>query len=123
MMKFVDYIESQRIKRGWTVNEFARRVGLSLTGLSNILRKEAVPTVATVERIAEALQVDQLYLLELMIHPDEPRNQISPSASFLAKRISKFAPQEREELVGLFNAYLDLVSRLKSSQDRGGVFT
>lgn len=116
MSLFVDYVESQRIKRGWSVNELAGRIGLSLTGLSNILRKEAVPTVATVKRIALALQVDELYLLELMVRSDEPQTEIFPEVSFLAKRVSQLAPQERQELVGVFNAFLDLVSRLKSTQ-------
>jgi XRE family transcriptional regulator, regulator of sulfur utilization len=50
-------IRSLREKDGWHQPEFARRVGLSQSALSNIEREKRSARPATINRIAHALRV------------------------------------------------------------------
>lgn len=57
-----------RLERGLTQEELAHRVGINRNYVGMIERRENSPTVAMVERLAEALQVDPGILLQ----PEKP---------------------------------------------------
>lgn len=46
---------SELKKRGLTLRDFARRVGVSATYVSNVFKGSAVPSAATEKRIRDAL--------------------------------------------------------------------
>lgn len=51
------------VERGWSQNRLADFAGLSRSHVSEILRGNGVPTLTTVEKIANALELDGCKLL------------------------------------------------------------
>lgn len=77
-----------------------------------------MPSTITVEKLADALGVDRLYMLQLLAQsnsestPESSIDRIDPSASYIAKRISHLPEELREEAVGVLDAMLDMVYKL-----------
>jgi transcriptional regulator with XRE-family HTH domain len=65
-------IRSLREKDGWHQPEFARRVGMSQSALSNIEREKRSARPATIHRIARALRVP---VAAITRERDEPADQ------------------------------------------------
>lgn len=62
--KLIESIEGARRKQGLSLNEVATRAGLSHTMVMRVEKRERVPTIDTLLRIAEALDVDLGMLLQ-----------------------------------------------------------
>lgn len=62
--KLIESIEGARRKQGLSLNEVATRAGLSHTMVMRVEKRERVPTIDTLLRIAEALDVDLGALLQ-----------------------------------------------------------
>ena len=61
--RLVTAIEAERRKQGLSLNEVATRSGLSHTMVMRVEKKERLPTIDTLLRIAAALDVDLWKLL------------------------------------------------------------
>jgi transcriptional regulator with XRE-family HTH domain len=64
-------IRSLREKDGWHQPEFARRVGMSQSALSNIEREKRSARPATIHRIARALRVPVAAITRERDEPDQ----------------------------------------------------
>ena len=114
-MTLVDYINQQRERRGWSIRELASHAGISFASLSKNLKGDSVPKLRTVEKVAEALEVDKLFLFGLLLESNYgvvPESSFAPSARLVAKRLSALPESVREELAIIFCAALDVVARL-----------
>lgn len=60
--KFGRNVRTSRQKRGYTIEVLADKIGLAYSYVGEIERGRRNPTLAVVERIAEALEVDPLDL-------------------------------------------------------------
>jgi transcriptional regulator with XRE-family HTH domain len=75
--EFAGYLRAEIRQRGWSERELARRAGISISTLHNLLNDErAVPTLDTLRRIATALSVQLGRLVELLGYDiDGPRRR------------------------------------------------
>lgn len=64
MDRFVKNAESIRLERGFTKQALADAIGMERSQLSNILSGKNSPTLETLARIADGLDVDILDLLQ-----------------------------------------------------------
>ena len=63
-MKFTDKMKLHRRAKGWTQFDMAEKMGLQQTIISSWEVGRRVPTPKNIIKIAEALDVDALYLLK-----------------------------------------------------------
>lgn len=114
-MRLINYINQQRERRGWSIRELASHAGISFASLSKNLKGETVPRLRTLEKVAEALEVDKLFLFSLLLESNYgvvPESNFAPSARLVAKRLSALPESVREELAVIFCAALDVVTKL-----------
>lgn len=60
---FVEQVLVERQRKGYSINQLADFSGLGRGFVSELLRGRKVPTLRTVEKIADALEVDTCVLL------------------------------------------------------------
>jgi transcriptional regulator with XRE-family HTH domain len=60
---FAGNLRRQRLKRGWSQEELGRRCGLHRTEISLLERSERDPRLATIVRLARALELTPAHLL------------------------------------------------------------
>ena len=64
---FAGYLRAEIGQRGWSERELARRAGISISTLHNLLHDErAQPTLVTLRNLATALGVRMARLIELL---------------------------------------------------------
>ncbi len=57
LLKFGSKVREERVKRGWSQEELAERVGLHRTYIGMIERAEKNITLLNIEKIAQALEL------------------------------------------------------------------
>ncbi len=95
-------IRKAREQKGWRQEDFAEKIGLSVTYTGMIERGEKVPRLETFITIANALGVSADQLLADVI--DTGYNVKSSS---MTESIEKLAPTERERIYCVVNALID----------------
>ena len=53
----VERINELRVKKGWSQNELAQKIGLSANAVYHWYKTDAMPTLANVERICEVMGI------------------------------------------------------------------
>lgn len=64
-VNIADSVRAARVTRGWTQRDLARRCGLSHTAIAKIERGEISPTVASLQKIAESLDLSITALMSI----------------------------------------------------------
>ena len=95
-------IRAARENRGWRQEEFAEKIGLSVTYTGMIERGEKVPKLETFIRIANVLEVSADHLLA-----DVLKVGYNIKSSILSEKIEKLTRQEREQIYRVLNAMID----------------
>ena len=95
-------IRSARENRGWRQEEFAEKIGLSVTYTGMIERGEKVPKLETFIRIANVLEVSADHLLA-----DVLKVGYNIKSSMLSEKIEKLSQQEREQIYRVLDAMLN----------------
>ena len=95
-------IRSARENRGWRQEEFAEKIGLSVTYTGMIERGEKVPKLETFIRIANVLEVSADQLLA-----DVLKVGYNIKSSILSEKIEKLSQQEREQIYRVLDAMLN----------------
>ena len=95
-------IRAARENRGWRQEEFAEKIGLSVTYTGLIERGEKVPKLETFIRIANVLEVSADHLLA-----DVLKVGYNIKSSILSEKIEKLTRQEREQIYRVLNAMID----------------
>ena len=95
-------IRVARENRGWRQEEFAEKIGLSVTYTGMIERGEKVPKLETFIRIANVLEVSADHLLA-----DVLKVGYNIKSSILSEKIEKLTRQEREQIYRVLNAMID----------------
>lgn len=101
-------IKSLRTQRGWSLEELARRSGVSRAMISRIERQEASPTAGLLSRLADALAVT---LSGLMNSPQMSRQQVSrrdaqpqwrdPQTGYLRRLVSPSGGEHDTDIVAI----------------------
>lgn len=95
-------IRAARENRGWRQEEFAEKIGLSVTYTGMIERGEKVPKLETFIRIANVLEVSADQLLA-----DVLKVGYNIKSSILSEKIEKLSQQEREQIYRVLDAMLN----------------
>ena len=95
-------IRAARKNRGWRQEEFAEKIGLSVTYTGMIERGEKVPKLETFIRIANVLEVSADQLLA-----DVLKVGYNIKSSMLSEKIEKLSQQEREQIYRVLDAMLN----------------
>ena len=94
-------IRKYREAKGWRQEDFAEKVGLSVTYTGMIERGEKVPKLETFITIANALEVSADLLLQ-----DVLTTGYNVKASELTEAISALAAPERERIFSVINTMI-----------------
>jgi transcriptional regulator with XRE-family HTH domain len=65
--RLIELIQTARLRQKLSLNEVATRSGLSHTMIMRVEKRERLPTIDTLLRIAEALQIDLSVVLKRAI--------------------------------------------------------
>lgn len=94
-------IRKYRETRGWRQEDFAEKVGLSVTYTGMIERGEKVPKLETFITIANVLEVSADLLLA-----DVLSTGYNIKSSEMTEEISSLAPVERDRIYSVVNAMI-----------------
>ena len=94
-------IRKYRQAKGWRQEDFAEKIGLSVTYTGMIERGEKVPKLETFITIANALEVSADLLLS-----DVLSTGYSIKSSEMTEQISALAPAERDRIYSVVNAMI-----------------
>lgn len=103
----------------WSFSELERRAGLSGGMVSRLTRGLMAPTHETIEKIADALQVDVVYLKEIAgLRVEAPSAQRDSRIEYIARRIAALPPDLQEEAIEALGTQLDVIYRVSGFKDR-----
>lgn len=113
-----DYLSEAIQKRGWSLRHLAGRAELSSGGLSEIVRGLRVPEVQTVEKLADALEVDRLHLLRLLSlsEGETAEPEIQPEALYIARRLSELPPHLYDQAVDAVGGQVDAFHHMRDNE-------
>ena len=94
-------IRKYREAKGWRQEDFAERIGLSVTYTGMIERGEKVPKLETFITIANALEVSADLLLV-----DVLSTGYNVKSSEMTEEISSLSPSERDRIYSVVNAMI-----------------
>jgi len=94
-------IRKYREAKGWRQEDFAERIGLSVTYTGMIERGEKVPKLETFITIANALEVSADLLLA-----DVLSTGYNVKSSEMTEEISSLSPSERDRIYSVVNAMI-----------------
>ena len=95
-------IRKYREEKGWRQEDFAEKVGLSVTYTGMIERGEKVPKLETFITIANALEVSADLLLA-----DVLTTGYNVKSSEITEKISSLSTSERERIYSVINAMIE----------------
>ncbi len=95
-------IRKYRIAKGWRQEDFAEKIGLSVTYTGMIERGEKTPKLETFLTIANVLNVSADLLLADVINA-----QYEIKASELSDEIATLKPSERDRIFSVVRAMID----------------
>ncbi|HMM42817.1 MAG TPA: helix-turn-helix transcriptional regulator [Thermomicrobiales bacterium] len=97
-----------RADRGWSLREFAERVGLAHTSLYAVERNEAIPSISTLAAVAEACDLSLPAILSLIVDElarDHPASNRDASLASVVEAAASLTDGQRRELAS-FAEYL-----------------
>jgi transcriptional regulator with XRE-family HTH domain len=86
-----------RNERGWSLREFGERVGVAHTSLYAVERENVSPTIDTLARVAEAVDLTLPAILRLIL--DELTSEGDESLAGLLAAASDLSVSQRSELL------------------------
>ncbi len=78
-----DNIKYLRMTNGFTQEEFAEKIGISIQGVSNIERNKYQPNSETIDRICKVFKITPIQLLALKCNNDKHNEIITNIVSLL----------------------------------------
>lgn len=97
-----------RAEHGWSLREFGERVGIAHTSLYAVERNDAIPSIATLARVAEACDLTLPAMLSLITDElvrDHPASSRDASLASVVEAAARLTDAQRRELAG-FADYL-----------------
>ncbi|MBW3469830.1 helix-turn-helix domain-containing protein [Arthrospiribacter ruber] len=101
MVKIGDRIAQLRKQNGWSQTELAGKIGASREAIGKYERNEALPSVETAKKIAEAFSVTVDYLVDETATPTFDKLTVKR-----LQEIENLSPEEKSHLMALMDAFL-----------------
>lgn len=101
MVKIGDRITQLRKQQGWSQTELAKRIGASREAIGKYERNEALPSIETAKKIADAFQVTLDYMVDEKALPTFDKKTVNR-----LKDIQGLEEKEREHVYALLDAFL-----------------
>jgi transcriptional regulator with XRE-family HTH domain len=101
MTKIGDRIAQLRKQNGWSQTELAKKIGASREAIGKYERNEALPSVETAKKIADAFSVTVDYLVDETARPTFDKLTVRR-----LQDIEALAPEDRGHLMALMDAFL-----------------
>ena len=101
MTKIGDRIAQLRKQNGWSQTELAGKIGASREAIGKYERNEALPSVETAKKIADAFGVTVDYLVDETARPTFDRLTVKR-----LQEIEALSPDEKGHLMALMDAFL-----------------
>ncbi len=101
MTKISDRIAQLRKQNGWSQAELAKKIGASREAIGKYERNEALPSVETAKKIADAFSVSVDYLVDETARPTFDKLTVRR-----LQDIEALAPEDRGHLMALMDAFL-----------------
>lgn len=108
-----------RSDRGWSLREFADRVGIAHTSLYAVERTAAIPSISTLAAVAEACDLSLPAILSLIIDElarDHPSSSRDGSLASVVEAAAGLTDVQRQELAGFID-YLRFRDRARIITD------
>lgn len=106
------YIQQHLDRRGWSQRTLAMYAETTSATISRIMRGEVQPRLRTLDKIADALEVDPLRLYEEAgIALPEQVERLDERAVHIARRLQGLPPDIRRLAVTSLNAQLDAIEQ------------
>lgn len=116
-----DFLKDQLNRRGWSRRRLADEAGVAPDTTARIVRGEGLPSPDTLRKIAEALEVNEAYLLRLAGYlEDRPKGLHNAAVIDLARQIEELPSPAQEKAIEAVRAMLDTIHTLldpHSSED------
>lgn len=101
MTKIGDRIAQLRKQNGWSQTELAGKIGASREAIGKYERNEAMPSVETAKKIADAFSVTVDYLVDETATPNFDKLTVKR-----LKEIETLTPEDKSHLMALMDAFL-----------------
>jgi transcriptional regulator with XRE-family HTH domain len=92
LMSLGDFLKRQYEQRGWSQRQAATEWGVPLTTLNGLVNNESLPNLPTLRKLADALQVSIVRLLEIAGFLDP---QDTPGAGDVPAPIRRLTDEDR----------------------------
>jgi len=107
-MNLSSYLDAERKKHGWSMNELGRRAGVSGAQVANVIGERSDPGLDFCLAVARALNVDPVYLLRLAGHlPPAPGDTADPILSECWRILSQLTDDERTVVVRMLRGLVE----------------
>lgn len=99
---FGQRLREQRKAKGWTLEQFAEKAGLSTNYMGDLERGNKAPSLDTFIRIVEVLDVSADTLIR-----DSVASASHVADDELSKKVSRLTPGQKKAAVDILNAYIE----------------
>jgi transcriptional regulator with XRE-family HTH domain len=108
MSVFRNWLEEERVKRGLSVPEFARFLGIGETTLRTFIRENnpQIPGRINIQKIHIATSTPLVTLMEMIDPITAERARSRDNAEFLVELIESLDEQKRKHVLALINSLL-----------------
>lgn len=122
MNKFLNWLNQQLDKRGWSRAELARRAKISEANLSVLYKNDTSPGIYTAEKIAQALDVPAEYVYRLAGILTDPTD-IPPDITLVVDILKELPPEFTELALNNARALRDLHEAQQRTKKTGPLAT
>ena len=106
---FGQRLREQRKAKGWTLEQFAEKTGLSTNYAGDLERGNKTPSLDTFIRIVEVLDVSADVLIR-----DSVASASHVADDELGRKMSQLTPGQKKAAVDILNAYIDNIPYIKA---------
>ncbi len=101
MIKIGDRIAQLRKQKGWSQTELAKKINASREAIGKYERNEAVPSVETAKKIADAFEVALDYMVDESTNPTFDKKTVKRFQD-----IQSLAAEDKAHVFALLDAFL-----------------
>jgi transcriptional regulator with XRE-family HTH domain len=101
---FVEWLNGELARRGWTREELARRAHISSPGLTHIMNRQRNLGPEMARHIAKALQISQVEVFQRARLIDETINEDAFAERDIQRLLSEMDPEQRRIAISVLEA-------------------
>ena len=104
-----NYLQQQAKSRGLSLRSLSIKAGLSASTVSNIVNRQYQPTIFSLNRLADFLRVDRLYLWQLagLIEDSEAQPEYEAQMKYECSRLKNLTRPRRDVALDVLRTVID----------------